>query len=321
MTRLQLSTDELRLGLLSHGATVQSLECPDRDGTWADVMLGFDDPSDYEDDHPFLGATVGRYANRIAAGRFTLDGVRHQVPVNDGPNALHGGPEHFGRREWEVLEHTATSATLRLVSDDGDMGFPGRLEVTTTWSVEGAVVREHLAAVTDAPTVVNLTNHAYVNLHGDARRTIADHVITIPADEWIPVDDTAIPLADSPVPVAGSYDLRDGVVIGDDIEFDHTWVLGIPGELKTAAIVDDPCSGRRLTVRTTEPGVQFYSGNVLDGSFLGKAGAPLVKRAGLCLETQHFPDSPNRPDFPSTVLRPGERFESVTEWELTPPRQ
>ncbi|MFT4261937.1 MAG: aldose epimerase family protein [Nocardioides sp.] len=313
---IALTTPQLRLTLLPWAATMRGLEVPDRDGHWDDIVLGFDDDADYRGEHPFLGATVGRFANRIAGGRFELDGVTHRIPLNDGSTALHGGPEGFFRREWSVGERDDCSVTFHLESPAGDMGFPGRLSVTARFSVEGAVVRQELGATTDAATVVNLTNHAYFNLHGRPTRSIADHRIRIDADSWLPVDPSAIPLAGAPAPVAAPYDLREPVAIGSEVRYDHTWMLSGAGPVRTAAVLDDPCTGRRLRIRTTEPGVQFYSGDFLDGSVVGKGGVPLERRSGLCLETQHFPDSPNRPDFPSTVLRPGETFQSLTEWSV-----
>lgn len=324
--RVELATPYLRLGVLAWGATVQSLATPDRAGTWGDIVLGFDTLEPYLGDQPFLGATVGRYANRIAGAAFELDGQRYQIPANDGANALHGGPEGFARQLWKIAAVDESSATLRLVSPDGDMGFPGRLEVTTVFSVDGPLIRLETTATTDAATVVNLTNHAYVNLHGAPLPGIADHVLLLDAEHYLPVDATAIPLPGPPAPVADTiYDFRAPKPVGRDLDpndpigagYDHTWVLGAPGAsgLRRTALVSDPCTGRSLAVRTTEPGVQFYTGNSLDGSLTGRGGV-LGHRSGLCLETQAFPDSPHRPDYPSTVLRPGERFHSVTEWTV-----
>lgn len=322
--RVELASADLRLGLLTWGATVQSLRTPDRGGSWGDIVLGFDSVEQYLADHPFLGATVGRFANRIAGATFELDGHRYQIPANDGVHALHGGPDGFGRRLWELVASDGASATLRLVSPDGDMGFPGRLEVTTVFSVDGPVVRQETTATTDAPTVVNLTNHAYFNLHGQPEPGIADHVLILDAEHYLPVDATAIPLPGQPAPVADTiFDFRAPKPIGRDLDaadesgggYDHTWVLTAPGPsgLRRTALVSDPCTGRSLAVLTTQPGVQFYSGNFLDGSFTGRGGV-LARRSGLCLETQGFPDAPHRPDYPSTVLRPGETFHSATEW-------
>lgn len=306
---ITLASSDLTLSVLTHGATVQSLRL--NDGT--DVVLGYDDLAGYLADTSFHGATVGRFANRIAGGTFEIDGASYTVPANDGHHALHGGPDGFGTRDWTCTGCGDDWVELALVSPDGDMGFPGRLEVTVRFEVARDVVTLTTTATTDAPTVVNLTNHAYFNLHGTTARTVADHVVTIAADAYLPVDDTAIPLPHAPQPVRGPFDLRTATALGDEFRYDHTFVLDPEPELHPAAVVE--AAGRRLTVRTTEPGVQLYSGNFLTGQ-PGKVGEPMRRRTGLCLETQHFPDSPNRPDFPSTVLRPGEPFRSVTEWRL-----
>ena len=331
--RVELASDTIRLAVLTWGATVQSLVAPDRDGAPSDVVLGFDALEGYTGQNPFFGATVGRFGNRIAGARFELDGVAHDLPANDGPNTLHSGPHGFHTRVWELVDAQETPdggyAELRLVSPDGDQGFPGALDVRTRYTVAGGVVALRTTAVTGAPTVVNLTNHAYFNLHGPDRG-IGDHLVEVPADAFVAVDDTAIPLPGAPADVSGTpFDLRDAVAIGDRLALrheqleavggiDHTFVLGAPGGdgPHTAAVVVDPCSGRRLTVRTTQPGVQVYTGNHLDGTLLGKGGVPAAHRTGLCLETQHFPDSPHRPDYPTTVLRPGEVYSTLTEWHL-----
>jgi aldose 1-epimerase len=312
VTRFELASDRIRLGLLTWGATVQSLAVPGAGGAWTDVVLGFDSLAPYVGEHPYLGATVGRYANRIAGARFELDGASYDLVPSDGPHTLHGGRRHFGSQQWEPVDAAPTDdggrVTLRLVSPDGDQGFPGRVEVTTTFTLAGQRVRQETTATTDAPTVVNVTNHAYVNLHGTPAHPIDDHVLLLPAEHYLPVDATAIPLAGPPAPVAGTaYDFRTPRAIGPR-PYDHTWVLAGPIEVTAA--------GRRLRITTTEPGVQLYTGDFLDGTLVGRGGLPLTRRGGLCLETQHFPDSPHRPDYPSTVLRPGETYHTVTEWEL-----
>ncbi|MCL2541834.1 MAG: galactose mutarotase [Nocardioidaceae bacterium] len=308
--RLELSTDAVRLGVLTWGATVQSLAVPGPRG-WddpVDVVLGFDRLEPYLGDQPYLGATVGRYANRIAGGAFDLDGTTHRLPLNDGANTLHGGPGGFAHRGWRLDGYDDESVTLSLVSADGDMGFPGRVEITTVFRVAGAVVTHETTATTDAPTVLNITNHAYFNLHGTPR-PVDDHVLTVPAGCYLPVDDGCIPLAGPPTCVADTpFDFRRPRPIGASA-YDHTLVLA-EGPITLSA------GGRTLTVTTSEPGVQLYTGDHLDGSLRDRAGAPIGPRGGVCLETQHFPDSPNRPDYPSTVLRPGETFRSVTEWRV-----
>jgi len=308
VTHIELGSDHVRLGILTWGATVQSLTAPDSAGRWADVVLGFDTLDQYVGEHPFIGSTVGRYANRIAAASFELDGVRHDIPANDGRHTLHGGPDGFGRRNWELVAHDDSSARLRLVSPADDMGFPGRLEVTTVFRVDGSVVTQETTATSDAPTVVNLTNHAYFNLTA-ATALVDDHVLMLKAGSYLRVDATGIPLPGPPTPVADtSFDFREPRVIGP-APYDHTFVLDGPITLSAG--------GRTLTVTTTEPGVQLYTGDHLDGRLTGRAGV-LRARTGVCLETQHYPDSPNRPDYPSTVLRPGETYLTRTDWQVRP---
>ena len=326
--RVVLESDALRVELLTYGATLASVRAPDRRGDPGEVLLGFDDPAGWLGQQPYLGATVGRFANRIAGGRFTLDGRAYQVPPNNGPNALHGGPDNFSHRVWSVLDAGAEHVTLRLESADGDQGFPGGLEVTVTYTVDGSMLRMAYAAGADAPTVVNLTNHAYLNLAGPGTPTVDDHVLTVDASSYLPTDPTAIPLG-PPAPVEGTpFDFRTPTAVGarvrDDHEqlrlaqgYDHALVLDDRAPTPTrAAVVHDPSSGRTLELRTDQPAVQVYSGGHLDGTVVGRGGQVYGPRAGLCLETEHFPDSPNHTDYPSTVLRPGEELRTTTEWHF-----
>jgi aldose 1-epimerase len=290
----------------------------------ADVALGYDTLDAYLIKHnPYFGAVVGRYGNRIALGKFTLDGKTYQIPVNNGANALHGGPVGFDKYVWQAKE-VPDGVEFTHVSPDGDMGFPGTMTATVRYTLKGDTLRINYSATTDKATVVNLTNHAYFNLHGDDQGNILDLKIEINADRYTPVDAGLIPTGEL-APVAGTpMDFRKPEVIGARINadneqlkrtggYDFNYVVnGKPGTLRLAAIVTDPVSGRKLKVETTEPGVQFYSSNSLDGSFTGRYGVKYTKYAGFCLETQHFPDSPNHPDFPSTVLRPGETMHSTT---------
>ncbi|UOX92544.1 galactose mutarotase [Amycolatopsis sp. FBCC-B4732] len=309
----------LTVRILDYGAVIQSIESPDRDGRREDVVLGYPDLAGYvANNHPdaarvFLGAAIGRFANRIAGGTFTLDGVRHRVPQNDGKNSLHGGPAGFDTRVWSATV-LPDGVRLTLISPDGDQGYPGCLTTEVTYRLE-APGRLHIGyrATTDAPTVVNLTNHTYWNLAGAG--DMHDHHVEIAANHFCPTDAGLIPLG-APVPVAGTpFDFRRPSRIGARIGsgdpqlrladgYDHNWVLaeGAP----FAARAWDPASGRLLTVRTTEPGLQFYSGNHLP-----------ERGAGFALEAQHFPDSPNHPDFPTTVLRPGETYHQETVYELS----
>ena len=320
---IDLSGPVLQVGVVPLGARLALLRAPDRDGVMADVVLGL---ADYAADTDYLGATVGRYANRIDGGSFTLDGRRYTVPCNEGSVALHGGPDAFDRHEFRadpVVDGPdgARAVTLRRTSPDGENGFPGTLEVAVTYTVRGAeLVIEHIAT-TDAPTVVNLTNHAYWNLTGRGG-TVEDHRILIPADHYLPVDDRLIPTGEL-APVAGTaFDLRTPVRLGTRLReghpqlrrargYDHTFVLaGAPDELRLAASVEEPVSGRTLTVLTDQPGVQLYSGNFLDGTIVLRDGTSVRQGDAFCLEPQQFPNAPNEPSFPSTVLWPGERYRS-----------
>ncbi len=319
-----LTGGQIEVRVTAYGAHLVSVRTPDRTGKVADVALGYDTLDTYLiKPNPYIGAVVGRYGNRIALGKFTLDGKTYQIPVNNGANALHGGPVGFDQYVWQAKE-VPDGVEFTHVSPDGDMGFPGALTSTVRYTLKGSSLRIDYTATTDKATVLNLTNHAYFNLHGDDQGNILDQKMEIAADRFTPVDKTLIPTSEL-APVAGTpLDFTKPEVIGARIGadnqqlkiaggYDHNWVLnGKIGTLHLAAIVTDPVSGRKLTVETTEPGVQFYSGNFLDGSFTGRHGVKYEKHSGLCLETQHFPDSPNHPDFPSTLLRPGETMHSTT---------
>ncbi len=325
----------MRVGILTLGALIQSIEVPARDGCFVNVALGFASVDDYARDSNYFGATVGRFANRIAAGQFTIDGVTHQVPLNEGANSLHGGSEGFDRRVWEaspVERADGVGVRLRLVSADGDQGYPGQLTVDVTYTLAGdnALAIDY-QATTDRPTVVNLTNHVYFNLAGEGSGTIEDHVLTLHADRYTPIGADFIPTG-ALLPVAGTpLDFRAPTRIGARIRegdeqlrlaqgYDHNFVLNRGDEgLVLAARVDHPASGRALEVRTTEPGVQFYTGNMLDGSAVGTSGRTYRQGDGFTLETQHYPDAPNQPSFPPTVLRPGEVFASHTAYAFPPP--
>ncbi|MGY1608697.1 aldose epimerase family protein [Geodermatophilus sp. SYSU D00700] len=332
--RWTLTAGAVTARVLTYGGVVQTLEVPDPDGGVANVVLGHPDLAGYLDaDDPYLGALVGRYGNRIAGGRFTLDGATHQVPANDGPNTLHGGPVGFSDRVWtatDVGDGEVAALRLHLVSADGDQGFPGTLTATVTYTLDPAArLTVHYEATTDAPTVVNLTQHTYWNLAGEGAGDVYDHLLQLDAGRFTPVDRTQIPTGEL-APVEGTpFDFREPTPIGARIReadeqllrgqgYDHNWVLDREddGALRRAAVLHDPRSGRTLTVRTTEPGIQFYSGNLLDGTLVGTGGRVYRQGDGVALETQHFPDSPNRPDFPSTELRSGEVYVSTTEFDL-----
>lgn len=321
---------EVRISTL--GGTIVSLTVPDRDGTLGDVVLGFDTLRDYEERSPFFGCITGRFANRIANGQFQLDGKTYPLAVNNGPNHLHGGLVGFDKKVWKARTEK-TGDDLRLIlshtSPDGDEGYPGTLncEVAYSWNNKSEL-RLDYTATTSAPTVVNLTNHSYFNLAGHDAGPVLNHVLQIEADAFTPTDATAIPTGELR-PVEGTpFDFRTPQAIGARIEaddqqtkwglgYDHNFVVnGSRGRLRPCAVLSDPASGRVMTVQTTEPGVQLYSANFMD-NLKGKAGAVYGKRGALCLETQHFPDSPNQPAFPSTVLRPGETYRSSTVFAFT----
>jgi aldose 1-epimerase len=318
----------VELRVMTYGAAIVSLKTPDRAGRLGNIVLGFDTLEPYLAGVPYLGATVGRFANRIAGGRFTLDGASYQLARNDGPNSLHGGARGFDKRVWSATSfETAKGPGLRLtyVSAAGEEGYPGQLTAHVVYQLrDDDTLSIDVDATTTAPTPVNLANHAYFNLSGDPGREILDHRLTIMADRFTPVDATLIPTGELR-PVAGTpFDFRKATAIGARIEdpdeqlrlghgYDHNWVLDKPqpGAMTTAAILADPHSGRVMEVRTTQPGLQFYSGNFLDGKPAG-GGTVFKHRTGLCLETQHFPNSPNQPSFPSTILRPGQIYSEHT---------
>lgn len=330
--RYTLTNDSITVTLTNFGAHIISIEAPDRDGKCASVVLGYKDLAGYlADNKTFIGSVVGRYGNRLAKGTFTLDGETYHVPLNNGPNALHGGPDGFDRKLWNG-QSTDTGVELTLVSPDGDMGFPGELTAKFVYTLQGTTLRIRHTVTTTRPTVVNLTNHTYFNLGGEGSGVILDHIVSLAADRFVPVDSTLIPTGEL-APVAGTpLDFRQPTAIGARIEadntqlhiaggYDHTFVLdgqssrnqsGPADSLHLAANVLDPASGRTLSVETTEPGVQFYSGNFLTGTSTGASGVPYTKHLGFCLETQHFPDSPNHPDFPGTRLDPGQTRSSET---------
>ncbi|GAA4889636.1 aldose epimerase family protein [Streptomyces coeruleoprunus] len=327
--RWTLENGGTRMKVLSYGGIVQSLEIPDRYGRYANVSLGFERLEDYVASSPYFGALIGRYGNRIGGSRFTLDGREYALSVNDGPNSLHGGAAGFDKRVWDVEPFSGPAGTglvLRYASADGEMGYPGRLDVTVTYTLDGkGDWRIDYAATTDRPTVVNLTSHTYFNLAGEGSGDVLGHELRMAASRYTPTDATLIPTGQLAKVAGTPFDFRHGKPIGRDIRaahpqlvtakgFDHNWVLdkGITRSPEYAATLRDPRSGRIMRMATTEPGLQFYSGNFLDGTLSGPSGRTYRQGDGLCLETQHFPDSPNQPHFPSTVLRPGETYRSVT---------
>lgn len=324
----------MEVSITNFGATVVTLRVPDRAGKSADVVLGYDTLEGYENGKSYFGATVGRYANRIAGGKFSLDGKTYTLPKNDGPNTLHGGIVGFNKKIWKVREIPSNdSAALEMtyLSADGEEGFPGNLSVKVVFTLPADRNELKIAytATADKDTVLNLTNHSYFNLSGEGNGDILDHVLTLHAKQFTPVDKTLIPTGEVRDVAGTPLDFTTATVIGKRINdnyeqlvvgkgYDHNWVLapGSQRSLTIAAEAHDPKSGRTLEVLTTEPGVQFYSGNFLDGS-KGKGNKPYPQRSAFCLETQHFPDSPNHPSFPSTVLKPGAVFQSETVFRFS----
>jgi aldose 1-epimerase len=317
----------MEVAIATYGATIVSLKVPDRNGELGDVVLGYDSLEGYLRASPYFGSIVGRYGNRIAKGRFVLDGRTYQLSINDGPNHLHGGARGFDKVVW-AAESSATDSTASVAftytSPAGEEGYPGtlRARVTYTLTSSNALRVDYLATTADSATPVNLTQHSYFNLAGTG--DILGHELIIPADRYTPVDSTLIPTGEL-APVEGTpFDFRTPTAIGarmaqDDEQlrrgrgYDHNFVLNREGSgLALAGRVVEPTTGRTLEISTTEPGIQFYSGNFLDGAITGKDGRVYGHRTGFCLETQHFPDSPNQPGFPSTILRPGQEYRSTT---------
>jgi aldose 1-epimerase len=320
------------VAITNQGGFIVSIEAPDRSGRTADVTLGYKDLAGYLSDTSYLGCLVGRYANRIGNASFDLDGKHYTLSANNGPNTLHGGPTGFCRRVWTakvVSGKDGDALELTYVSRDGEEGYPGTLTATVVYSLreDGGLVLDY-KATSDAATVVNLTNHAYFNLAGEGQGTILDHELELESDQFTPVDATLIPTGELRSVAGTPFDFRKPTAIGARIDaadeqirvaggYDHNFVVrGEAGTLRLAARVVDKKSGRVLEVLTTQPGIQFYTGNFLDGKVVGKSGKAYPKRGALCLETQHYPDSPNQPAFPSSVLRPGEVYHETTVYRL-----
>jgi aldose 1-epimerase len=321
--------------VISYGATLVSLKVPDRNDKAGDIVLGYDSLDGYEQDKSYFGATIGRYSNRIAGGQFTLHETVFQLPKNDGPNCLHGGSRGFNKRVWVGVDRSRPDAQvleLTYLSQNGEEGFPGTLKVHVTYTLplETNELGIEYSATTNKGTVINLTNHSYFNLSGTASQEILDHELLLHALKFTPVDSTLIPTGELRTVRGNPFDFRKPTAIGARINqnneqlkfgrgYDHNWVLEKTGTngLQVAAEVFEPTSGRVLEVLTTEPGIQFYSGNFLDGSVRGKGGQLYDHRTGFCLETQHYPDSPNHPKFPSTELKPGRTYRSTTVFRFS----
>lgn len=323
----------LEMKVLNYGGVVVSLKIPDKNGVFDDVVLGFESIDQYMRESPFFGAIVGRYGNRIAKGKFTLDGVTYNLAINNGPNHLHGGVKAFDKVLWKVEENRTNegpSLTLSYISADGDEGYPGTLSVIVVYTLtDNNEFKINYQATTDKKTVINLSQHSYFNFSGNAKRSILDHEIMLNADRFVAIDETSIPTGDLKSVQGTPFDFRKPTRVGDRIDnddeqlkngqgYDHTFVFneGVSNGKTVAASLYDPVSGRYMEVFTKEPGVQFYSGNFLKG-YKGKNGAVYHKRFGLCLETQHFPDSPNQSKFPSVILSPGKVYQTETTYRFS----
>ncbi len=323
----------MQVSITNFGATVVSIIVPDKAGKMADVALGYDDLAGYELNKNYLGVLVGRYGNRIAHGKFSIDGAEYTLAKNNGDNSLHGGIKGFNKAMWEAKEVSKggePAVEMKYVSKDGEEGYPGNLFVTVVYTLTNKnELKIDYSATTDKKTVVNLTNHTYFNLAGQGSGDILKHDLMINADTFTPVDSGLIPTGELKKVEGTPFDFRRTTAIGARIDasdeqiklgggYDHNFVLNRKAAtgLSLAARVSDPASGRTMEVWTTEPGVQFYTGNFLDGSFKGKGGGAYQKRTAFCLETQHFPDSPNHPSFPTTLLKPGEKYHTTTVYKF-----
>jgi aldose 1-epimerase len=330
------NTHGMQVAISNFGGEIVSLKVPDRGGKIGDVVLGYDDVAGYELNKAYFGATIGRYGNRIAKGKFSLDGHEYQLPLNDGPNTLHGGIKGFNRRVFaakEVSSKAGEALELDYLSKDGEEGFPGNLAVKVVFTLmaESNDLKIEYSATTDKPTVLNLTNHSYFALSGEGSEDMLGDELTLNAKQFTPVDSTLIPTGELRNVSGTPFDFTQPTAIGKRIDqagdeqlkfgkgYDHNWVLegGVKSSPGFAARVYDPKSGRVLEILTTEPGVQFYTGNFLDGTVKGKGGKLYAHRSALCLETQHFPDSPNHPSFPSTELKPGQTLHSTSLYRFS----
>lgn len=318
--------------VITYGGIITSLTAPDKQGDFSNVVLGYDNLAQYQKENPFFGAIIGRYGNRIAKGKFTLDGTAYTLETNDGSNHLHGGVQGFDKVVWQAAEMPSEKEPglkLTYLSPDGAGGYPGNLNTTVTYQLkEDNSLAISYEATTDKTTVVNLTQHTYFNLSADPATTILDHVLMLAADKYLPVDATLIPTGEL-APVADTpFDFPTPKPIGQDIAvendqlmkgkgFDHCWVLNSTGGAAPVATLYHPATGRFMEVFTEEPAIQFYSGNFLDGTLPVPGGGTYSLRSGLCLETQHYPDSPNQPSFPSVVLQPGEKYLTTTSYKFS----
>ncbi len=312
--------------ITNYGGTVTSFDVPDKNGNRSSVIIGFDSLQSYLQKPPYFGALIGRYGNRIGNAKFTLDNKTYKLNANDGKNTLHGGLKGFDKEVWDasIPADTIPSLLLTYESNDGEEGFPGNLTVQVTYTLtDDDGLRIEYNAETDKPTPVNLTNHSYFNLSGDVNNSILDETLWINADKYTPVDSSLIPTGEIKAVKGTPFDFTTPKKIGRDIDsvkggYDHNFVLNRKDSSSLQKVVElsDSISGRTMEVYTTQPGLQFYTGNFLDGTFRNHGGNPITKHSALCLETQHFPDSPNQPNFPSTILKPGEKYHEVTVYKI-----
>jgi aldose 1-epimerase len=327
------NTQGMEVRISNYGGTITHWLAPDKDGKLEDIVLGYDSLSGYLKESPYFGAIIGRYGNRIAKGRFALDGKNYTLAINNGENALHGGLQGFDKQIWNtetIKENNEVGLKMTYLSKDGEEGYPGNLSITITYLLKNDnSLQVDYQAITDKSTPVNLTNHTYFNLTGNTKRDILEHQLTLNADRFLPVDATLIPTGVLQDVKNTPFDFTKPQTIGKRINettndqivkgggYDHCWVLnGKVGTLRNIAAVTEPTSGRTIDVLTTEPAVQFYTGNFLTGSIVGKNNTTYSKRFGFCLETQHYPDSPNQPQFPTTILKPNEIYKSTTVYKL-----
>ena len=329
----QLKNEKIEVYITNYGARIVSLLSPDREGIMGDVVLGFKSIADYQKAKtPYHGCLIGRYGNRIAKGKFKLNGAVYELPINNNENHLHGGPDGFHNQVWDVIAVNQNSIVMTYVSKDGEMGYPGNLTVEVTYAINGNELSIAYKAKTDKATPVNLTNHAFFNLAGEAKGSINDHLLMINASHFTPVDEGLIPLGEIQSVEDSPFDFRRAKTIGRDLNqqvsdiqlsrgggYDHNFVLDkeSQGSMSFAARVVDPKSGRQMDVFTEEPGIQFYGGNFMDGSDVGKYGTKFEYRASFALETQHYPDSPNQPKFPSTILNPGDTYQTKSIYKFS----
>lgn len=333
------SPSGVRVQLAEYGARIVRVLAPDRSGVLADVTLGHDDLAAYLEPgrSPYFGAVVGRFANRVARGRFSIDGQAYQLPINNPPNSLHGGPGGFDAVLWAGTpfeEPDGRGVSFSYLSPDGEEGYPGALSITVRYTLtDGGTLKFAAQATTTGATPVNISNHAYWNLSSGGAGSVLDHQLTLEAGHFLPVDETLIPLGEAASVASTPFDFQQPHTVGRDLHQDHEQLRRAGGydhhfvlpdapstagnELRRAATLSDPGSGRQLEVWTTEPGLQVYSGNFLDGQGMGRGGARYEQHSAICLETQHAPDSPNQPSFPDVILRPGDQFESRTEWRFS----